>query len=244
MNNNIFRKALIWIMNTIAYNTKDTATVFTLFLAIWWGNELVNTDHVPIILAVLAIIFFYGPIFYLVSSVLLIIPKLVCLIILKLMKRREITGTDTTREMITSSKENQYKQQHDKSEDSSSYSYSSQDAKDSWKKTWKQAERKYQQQNSYSENQGNQKSYNQSGPNQQRKHDELQESLDFYGLTIPFTETVLREKRKKLIKEAHPDEGGSNERAADINRYFDVLKKLQINKLYYWRILLYFSSDM
>ena len=60
--------------------------------------------------------------------------------------------------MITSSKENQYKQQHDKSEDSSSYSYSSQDAKDSWKKTWKQAERKYQQQNSYSENQGNQKS--------------------------------------------------------------------------------------
>ena len=83
MNDNIFRKTLIWIMNTIAYNTKDTATVFMLLLAIWWGNELVNTDHVPIILAVLAIIFFYGPIFYLVSSVLLIIPKLVCLIILK-----------------------------------------------------------------------------------------------------------------------------------------------------------------
>lgn len=213
MNYNIFRKTLIWIMNTIAYNTKDTATVFMLLLAIWWGNELVNTDHVPIILAVLAIIFFYGPIFYLVSSVLLIIPKLVCLIILKLMEYNQ------------KQKEDQYKQQHDKSEDSSSYSYSSQDAKDSWKKAWEQAERKYQQQNSYSENQGNQKSYNQSGPNQQRKHDELQEALDFYGLTIPFTETVLREKRKKLIKEAHPDEGGSNERAADINRYFDVLKK-------------------
>lgn len=213
MNDNIFRKTLIWIMNTIAYNTKDTATVFMLLLAIWWGNELVNTDHVPIILAVLAIIFFYGPIFYLVSSVLLIIPKLVCLIILKLMEYNQ------------KQKEDQYKQQHDKSEDSSSYSYSSQDAKDSWKKAWEQAERKYQQQNSSSENQGNQKSYNQSGPNQQRKHDELQEALDFYGLTIPFTETVLREKRKKLIKEAHPDEGGSNERAADINRYFDVLKK-------------------
>lgn len=84
MNDNIFRKTLIWIMNTIAYNTKDTATVFMLLLAIWWGNELVNTDHVPIILAVLVIIFFYGPIFYLVSSVLLIIPKLVCLIILKI----------------------------------------------------------------------------------------------------------------------------------------------------------------
>lgn len=50
MNDNIFRKTLIWIMNTIAYDTKDTATVFTLLLAIWWGNELVNTDHVPIIL--------------------------------------------------------------------------------------------------------------------------------------------------------------------------------------------------
>lgn len=48
MNYNIFRKTLIWIMNTIAYNTKDTATVFMLLLAIWWGNELVNTDHVPI----------------------------------------------------------------------------------------------------------------------------------------------------------------------------------------------------
>lgn len=226
MNDNIFRKTLIWIMNTIAYNTKDTATVFMLLLAIWWGNELVNTDHVPIILAVLAIIFFYGPIFYLVSSVLLIIPKLVCLIILKLMEEKENNWNRYyQRNYNQKQKEDQYKQQHDKSEDSSSYSYSSQEAKDSWKKAWEQAERKYQQQNSYSENQGNQKSYNQSGPNQQRKHDELQEALDFYGLTIPFTETVLREKRKKLIKEAHPDEGGSNERAADINRYFDVLKK-------------------
>ena len=226
MKDNIFRKTLIWIMNAIAYNTKDTATVFMLLLAVWWGNELVNTDNVPIILAVLAIIFFYGPIFYLVSSVLLIIPKLVCLIILKLMEGK---GNNWNRyyqrNYSQQQREDQYKQQHDKSEDSSSYSYSSQDAKDSWKKAWEQAERKYQQQNSYSENQGNQKSYNQSGPNQQRKHDELQEALDFYGLTIPFTETVLREKRKKLIKEAHPDEGGSNERAADINRYFDVLKK-------------------
>ena len=58
MKDNIFRKTLIWIMNNIAYNTKDTDTVFMLLLAIWWGNELVNTDHVPIILAVLAIIFF------------------------------------------------------------------------------------------------------------------------------------------------------------------------------------------
>lgn len=226
MKDNIFRKTLIWVMNTIAYNTKDTATVFMLLLAIWWGNELVNTDRVPIILAVLAIIFFYGPIFYLVISVLLIIPKLVCLIILKLMEEK---GNNWNRyyqrNYSQQQREDQYRQQYDKSEDSSSYSYSSQDTKDSWKKAWEQAERKYQQQNTGSGNQNNQQNHNQSGPNQQRKHDELQEALDFYNLTIPFTETVLREKRKKLIKEAHPDEGGSNERAADINRYFDVLKK-------------------
>lgn len=226
MNDSIFRKTLVWIMNTIAYNTKDTATVFMLLLAIWWGNELVNTDHVPIILAVLAIIFFYGPIFYLVSSVLLIIPKLVCLIILKLMEEK---GNNWNRyyqkNYSQQQREGQYKQQYKTSGNSSDKADYSQDDKDSWKTYWEQAERKYQQQNSYSENQGNQKNYNQSGPNQQRKRDELQEALEFYGLTIPFTETVLREKRKKLIKEAHPDEGGSNEKAADINRYFDILKK-------------------
>ena len=221
MNGNIFRKILIWVMEAVAYNTKDTATVFMLILSIWWGNELIHTDKEPVLIAVLALLFFYGPIFYLVTSILLIIPKFICLLILKLMEEK---GNNWNRyyqrNFSQQQRESQYKQQYDNSRDSSSYSYSSQDA---WKKAWEQAERKYQQQNT--KNQNDQQNYNQSGPNQQRKRDELQEALDFYGLTIPFTETVLREKRKKLIKEAHPDEGGSNEKAADINRYFDILKK-------------------
>ena len=57
------------------------------------------------------------------------------------------------------------------------------------------------------------------------KKDELHDALSFYGLSIPFTQDQLREKRRKLMKTAHPDEGGNTEAAADINRYFDILKK-------------------
>lgn len=93
---------------------------------------------------------------------------------------------------------------------------------ESWKRTYEryrsQQEETYQK--TYSQS-GDQYEYNTYGP----KKDELHDALSFYGLSIPFTQDQLREKRRKLMKTAHPDEGGNTEAAADINRYFDILKK-------------------
>jgi len=62
----------------------------------------------------------------------------------------------------------------------------------------------------------------------------VQESRDFsrvevsnyYHLNIPFSQEELRNKRRLLMKSAHPDSGGSTEEAEKINRYYDVLKEL------------------
>lgn len=87
-----------------------------------------------------------------------------------------------------------------------------------------------QNQNQY--NQGNQNNrYNQNNQNSQRNssqgrsEDELKKALSYYGLKIPFSEKELKERRKELIKRAHPDSGGSEEEAKTINAYFDILKR-------------------
>lgn len=54
---------------------------------------------------------------------------------------------------------------------------------------------------------------------------EFHNALKFYGLTIPFSEKELRERRKFLMKKYHPDAGGSDDDAKKINKYFDLLKK-------------------
>lgn len=55
---------------------------------------------------------------------------------------------------------------------------------------------------------------------------EIDKALRYYHLSIPFSQEELRNKRRLLMKSAHPDSGGSTEEAEKINRYYDVLKKL------------------
>lgn len=62
--------------------------------------------------------------------------------------------------------------------------------------------------------------YKQQSP----QNKELDEALQFYGLSVPFTEQQLRERRRQLMKRLHPDAGGSHEDAEIVNRYFEVLK--------------------
>lgn len=55
---------------------------------------------------------------------------------------------------------------------------------------------------------------------------EIDKALRYYHLRIPFSQEELRNKRRLLMKSAHPDSGGSTEEAEKINRYYDVLKEL------------------
>ncbi len=55
---------------------------------------------------------------------------------------------------------------------------------------------------------------------------EIDKALRYYHLNIPFSQEELRNRRRFLMKSAHPDSGGNTEEAEKINRYYDVLKEL------------------
>lgn len=55
---------------------------------------------------------------------------------------------------------------------------------------------------------------------------EIDKALRYYHLSIPFSQEELRNKRRLLMKSAHPDSGGSTEEAEKINLYYDILKEL------------------
>lgn len=55
---------------------------------------------------------------------------------------------------------------------------------------------------------------------------EIDKALRYYHLNIPFSQEELRNRRRFLMKSAHPDSGGSTEEAEKINLYYDVLEEL------------------
>ena len=205
------------IAEQIAYNTKDVATMLTMIAGFMYGKFMLTTDRSPALLIILAILIFYLPLFFAVIYLLLLIPKLVCIVILQV-----IYAKDRKNDFYSGSQNNtNYNNEWSSQYQNTGY--------ESWQQDWK---RTYQQYQSHKDtNQKYNQQYNQynSQNSQQNKtsqrKDELSEALSFYGLAIPFTEEQLRDKRRKLIKTAHPDEGGNTEAAADINRYFDILKK-------------------
>ncbi len=75
--------------------------------------------------------------------------------------------------------------------------------------------------NYYEDNQENNRQYSYT---YEHKKNELDEALNLYGLQLPFTEQDLRERRRQLMKKAHPDSGGNTKDAEKVNRYFEVLK--------------------
>ncbi|MDQ9748287.1 hypothetical protein RFY98_17340, partial [Acinetobacter baumannii] len=64
-----------------------------------------------------------------------------------------------------------------------------------------------------------------SNTSNSNQKDDLHTALFFYGLSLPFTEKELRDKRKILMKKYHPDAGGNPKDAEKVNVYFDILKK-------------------
>ena len=178
----------------------------------FWGAIIfliyfIRTDSSPVLFLVFIVVCFYHTLFLCVMAVVMFFIKLLCKAILFL--------------------------SHFFDEDSRS----KYDSQNEYNTDWdKQFNKDYWQGNAYYHNHENrdgsyQKRCNDRCNNQNdrsnsnsRKND-LEIALAFYGLRIPYTEIELKEKRKELIKEAHPDAGGSEEEAKKINAYYDILKK-------------------
>ena len=96
-----------------------------------------------------------------------------------------------------------------------------------WHDTWRQAwgnRRRARGQKSQQNNKQRESSENQGG-SFTHTSEPLQEALQYYGMAMPYTAKQVRDRRRELMKKAHPDSGGSEEDAKRINAYYDLLIK-------------------
>lgn len=224
----MLKQIFLRIAEVIAYNTKDVVSLITLIVWLLYTKNWISNDRSPTVLVIFFAVILYLPVFYAVFYILMLIPKFICFIILQIIyaKARYKNNKDDEFEHFWKEQNQAYddieREQKEREEKERQNEQAWQSSYESWKRTYEryrsQQEETYQK--TYSQS-GDQYEYNNSGP----KKDELHDALSFYGLSIPFTQDQLRGKRRKLMKTAHPDEGGDTEAAADINRYFDILKK-------------------
>lgn len=71
---------------------------------------------------------------------------------------------------------------------------------------------------------------NKGNINEQRELSNFEKAQQMFGVEIPYTEKKIKRIYYKLMKENHPDEGGSGEYASMINTYYELLKKFAVNK--------------
>lgn len=224
----MLKQIFLRIAEAIAYNTKDIVSLITLIVWLLYTKNWISNDSSPAVLVIFFAVILYLPVFYAVFYILMLIPKFICFIILQIIyaKARYKNNKDDEFEHFWKEQNQAYddieREQKEREEKERQNEQAWQNSYESWKKTYERY--RSQQEESY------QKAYNQSGSQYEHntsgpQKDELHDALSFYGLSMPFTQDQLREKRRKLMKTAHPDEGGDTEAAADINRYFDILKK-------------------
>ena len=60
---------------------------------------------------------------------------------------------------------------------------------------------------------------------QEKKYAFCEEERRLFQLNMPYTQAELKKKRRLLLKQCHPDAGGSEEMAKRINTAYDVLWK-------------------
>lgn len=233
----MLRRILLRIANEIAYNTGEVTGVITLIVWFLYTRDRVLHDNSPAAFIIFFSIILYLPLFSAVFYILMLIPKLVCMTILLVVDKKNRYRYDRTKsndekfERFWKEQNQAYDDiERERKERERQNEQAWQNSYESWKRTYEryhsQQEKNYQR--TYNKNRqqdntdyGRQQNNGTAG----YKKDELHDALSFYGLSIPFTQDQLREKRRKLMKTAHPDEGGNTEAAADINRYFDILKK-------------------
>ena len=213
------KKIIRHIAMIFVYYRTNISKVITALICIFILNDWIKTDNSPSwFLAAIIIIVVY-PVFYLVFSALMLIPYTIGLIILKVIKDDDYDSFD----------ENYY----------GYYSYrydAGRNTQQNYYQSNQQAENNYKEskQKNYNQNQNQEKNYNQqqgSRNNQKNSRQgsgvasEYEKALKFYGLQMPFTKEELKNKRRQLMKKAHPDAGGNTEEAEKVNVYYDILMK-------------------
>ena len=202
----------------------------TLIVWILYTKNWLAHDSSPALFVIFFAVILYLPVFFVVFYLLMLIPKFVCFIILQIIyakaRYKNNNNDDDEFERFWNEQEKVYddieREQREREEKERQSEQAWQNSYESWKRTYERY--RSQQEQNY------QKTYNQSDRQHEynassfQKH-EFNDALLFYGLSMPFTQDQLKEKRRKLMKTAHPDEGGNTETAADINRFFDILKK-------------------
>ena len=236
----MLKKILFNIIALIAYRTNEIVMAITLIVWILYTKNWLAHDSSSAIFVIFFAVILYLPVFFVVFYLLMLIPKFVCFIILQIIyaKARYDKDKDDEFERFWDEQEKAYddieceqREREEREEKERQNEQAWQNSYESWKRTYEryhsQQEENYQRTYSENKQQGStdydrqQYSHGAAG----HKKDELHDALSFYGLSIPFTQDKLKEKRRKLMKTAHPDEGGDVETAADINRFFDILKK-------------------
>lgn len=162
-------------------------------------------DSSPVLFLVLMILMFIFPFIYFVITIFSFIPTIVCLLYLQFTEQRNEKDFERKYEQKS---ENYYDYQQDAYE------------------RYEQENRQYHQYDyqNYQQQSNQQRQQHNQQRQQSQPQDDFHKAMSFYGLTMPFTEQQLRDKRRKLMKNVHPDSGGSENDAKKINMYFDILR--------------------
>lgn len=188
---------------------KAAAALICLFSIREW---IANEKTTPVILLVLIQVIFIYPILCLVFSALSFIPLSICEIFLTFVEEHR-----------NRQEQQQYQQYRDNTYDNTNHDYQQSQRQQQSYYQQNQHQQRHDSQHNSSNYDNTYRNYKQSQNTSQR--DDLSIALAFYGLAIPFSEQQLRDRRRKLMKEVHPDAGGSTEDAEKVNSYFDILKK-------------------
>lgn len=215
------KKIIRHIAMIFVYYRTNISKVITALVCIFILNDWIKTDNSPSwFLAAIIIIVVY-PVFYLVFSALMLIPYTIGLIILRVIKDDDYDSFD----------ENYYgyyNYRHDAGRNTQqNYYQSNQQAESNYQQSQNKnnnQQQGYKQQNNYYRQQSNR-----NGQKNSRQGSgvasEYEKALKFYGLQMPFTKEELKNKRRQLMKKAHPDAGGNTEEAEKVNVYYDILIK-------------------
>ena len=230
------------VLTIMAYRTYDVAKVISAVLCLMAAHQQITSGKATFFITVVLYLFTY-PMISVIIYLLLLIPKYISKFILMFMKGGNETGFDGFngdydgyyRRDYGNQNYSNHQYQNNYSQNTGNNHQNSNSSDDNYNRAYEEFKRQYNQYyyqknnaNSGNSNQNSNRgnSYNNSQSSGSAAHvSDYEKALKFYGLKVPFTEKELKEKRRKMMKTAHPDAGGSTNEAETINQYYDILKK-------------------
>lgn len=232
------------VLTIMAYRTYDVARIISAVLCLMAAHQQITAGKATFFLVVVLYLFTY-PIISAIIYLLLLIPKYISKFILMFMKGGSETGFDGYGDYGGYGYDNSesyydyggydgydYSNQNNYSKNAGNANQNTNSSDDSYNRAYEEFKRQYNQYyyqknnaNSGSSSQNSNRSNSYNNSRSSGSASDYEKALKFYGLKVPFTEKELKEKRRKMMKTAHPDAGGSTNEAETINQYYDILKK-------------------